>query len=126
MRIRNKRTRQRARSTSLTTQGQATDAFGEVATMDYGKVGRENRHHDGDNCRPSQQHTPGWRQLSPFPAAYARQLVLDQRAACDEVEDELRATDNRACTRKTEQGARTTGEARGNNDRLKENQGAVR
>jgi hypothetical protein len=57
MRIKNKRTRQRARSTSLTTRGQATDAFGEVATMDYDKIGRENRHHDSDNCRPSQQHT---------------------------------------------------------------------
>jgi hypothetical protein len=36
MRLRNKRTRQRTRSTSQTTQGQATNAFGKVATMDDG------------------------------------------------------------------------------------------
>jgi hypothetical protein len=36
MRLRNKRTWQRTRSTSQTTQGQATNAFGEVATMDDG------------------------------------------------------------------------------------------
>jgi hypothetical protein len=36
MRIKNKRTRQRTRSTSQTTQGQATNAFGKVVTMDDG------------------------------------------------------------------------------------------
>jgi hypothetical protein len=36
MRIKNKRTRQRTRSTSQTTQGQATNAFGEVVTIDDG------------------------------------------------------------------------------------------
>jgi hypothetical protein len=39
IRLRNKRTRQRTRSTRQTTQGQAMNAFGEVATMDDGVGG---------------------------------------------------------------------------------------
>jgi hypothetical protein len=41
--LRNKRTRQWTRSTSQTTQGQATNAFGKVATMDDGVGGSVTR-----------------------------------------------------------------------------------
>jgi hypothetical protein len=43
MRLRNKCTWQRTRSTSQTTHGQATNAFGEVATMDDGVGGSVTR-----------------------------------------------------------------------------------
>jgi hypothetical protein len=60
--------------------------------MDYDKVGREDRHHDGNNCRPS-------------PTAPARPPIRDQRTTYDEVEDELRHGEQEAAT---EQGTSCT------------------
>jgi hypothetical protein len=65
------------------------NAFGEGATMDNSKVGRGNRHHDGNSRRPS-------------PTTHPRPPIRDQRATRDEVEDELRHEEQGA-------GARTSG-----------------